>query len=270
MYALLIKHEVRQTYKTLLTMFGAALVVTASAGALVALDYSLLSAFGLVIGVVALIALPLGIMAYFWWRYYQTMYAKQGYLTMTLPVRGRVIFWAKVTWAFTMVSAGYLLMIGGWASLAGVQQRTWPWEIIHQVFEASTGLSFLWILALILLGLAATVLTGAFAITFGSEERFWKLGLGGPVLVTIGTYFVYQFVVILTMLFIPVGLAVFADGSTELVWETMLPTMVESFTSGADPDPIVVGLGCIPAIALLAGIAAVWTVRSIERRTSLR
>lgn len=269
MMTLLMKHEIRQTYRPIATGFGAVVLLTATAAGLVALHYSAISVAGMVVGMIALVALPLGLIGFFWWRYYQTMYGKQGYLTMTLPVQGRQIFWAKVLWAYLVIVAGYAVTVTGWLTLASIWQRQSIPALIREGTPPGRGSLLTGMALMIAILLAVTVITGAFAITVGSESRFWRLGLGGPVLVTFLTYMAYQVVVLVSMLFLPFGLEIGSAG-VKIVFEPMLSTLVESVRIDGTPDPAVVGLGLIPALVVLAGVAAWWSIRSISSKTSLR
>lgn len=270
MFALLMKHEIRQSYRFIITLFGAAVLLAVTGALILSLDGPILTAVGAVVGALGLLLLPFGLLGYFWWRYYQTMYGPQGYLSMTLPVKGRLLFWSKALWAFIVITVGYGLVLFGWAILVGIASGDGMLSFFELAFRSHQPLMVWGVVAFIPLGIAVTVVTGAFAITVGSEARFWRLGLGGPVLITFATYLVYQLVVIASMLFIPVSLVIPNVGVNYLTYESMLPSLLESIGAATPQPESLIGLGFIPAIAILGALASWWSVRSIERRTSLR
>ena len=81
-----------------------------------------LSSILLVCSFVALVAMPAVVSIQVGIEYWASMYGARGYLTMSLPVRGRVIFAAKTLYAVIAVLASAvvatLLMIGWFAAYA--------------------------------------------------------------------------------------------------------------------------------------------------------
>ncbi|MFP3589145.1 hypothetical protein SCB29_36950, partial [Paraburkholderia sp. SIMBA_055] len=80
-----------------------------------ALDIPFIGAVGLVVAITAAVAftpLVLGILAENYWR---TMYGREGYFTMALPVAGRSLFAAKVIFglitAFAAAVASVALLL---------------------------------------------------------------------------------------------------------------------------------------------------------------
>lgn len=100
-----------------------------------------------------------------------------------------------------------------------------------------------------------------FAASVGSDKRLNSLGVGGPVIVWVGLYFVMQVLFFVFML-IPVGLAI-DDGSLRIVSENYLGALANA------GDLTSVPIGVLPGV-VLGSIALIWrTLNSWQRHISL-
>lgn len=274
MIGTLFAQDARASWKNILGSIGIALLVAAVSFTIAALRVPVLEPllFGLGVIVVALITpFVLGLLVEHYWR---TMYGREGYFTMALPVRGGALFSAKVLYgiaaalfALAVTAAG---LVGATVS-ASLSQRRAPFAVLEELARAIDA-PMLWFLAgAIAVQIVFTVVTGAAIISIGSEGRFNHLGFGAPVLGYVGLYLAMQVLGLAAMLFIPFGLSILGPDSGSIVWEGMLG---EFITAVSDPSgetqPSVIGLGIVPLSIVVAAVFWWWGARSVSRRTSLR
>lgn len=276
MIAALLAQELRSTWKNLLSTVGIAALVAAVSFTITALRVPVLGTFLMGVGVLAVVAitpLVLGILAENYWR---TMYGREGYFTMALPVHGRTLFAVKAVYAsIATLAAAAVTLVGAGAAyvVSAVSRGTEFGRALDLLFTSTIsqiGPGTSWFLvACIVLQLVFTVIAGAAAMSVGAEGRFNHLGFGAPVLGTVLLYVAMQIVVLASILFVPVGVRLTGPDAGSLVGEGMLGSFVDALSdSNADPD--VLGLGFLPVIAIIAVLLAWWGARSVERRTSLR
>lgn len=275
MISTLFGHEFRITRKWLLVSVGIALLVAFAGYGLALFSMPVLSAVGLVIGIIAtavITPLVMGILAASYWR---TMYGSEGYFTMTLPVRGRALYWVKVIYGFIVVVLAAIITVlavfGGALIFAGSKGATVS-EMKGALSQAINdfGWGIVWFLIIcILLQLAFTVIAGATLMSVGAEARFNHLGFGAPVIGAILLYIVMQIVTFASMLFIPFSLK-FVGSNVSIVPEGMWSTFLESVTDPASGDPEFIGMGFVPVLLIIAVVLFWWGARSVDRRTSLR
>ena len=269
MFAKLFKHEFLATWRVLATVAGVIILVCGSPLALSLLQVEVLTIFAVVIAVIGFAGLgavaPI-ILAFHYWR---TMYGGAGYLTHTLPVRGRVIFAAKAVYACLASLIGGILAIVLVLSVAGSVDRlsgeaagapTW------QTFEQFLRTGQLWVLVVIMpVYLICLYLIYLSGITLGTRGHLGRLGAGGAVIGLVAANVVTQVVTAATMVVIPFGLRLAEPRAGTFVTEAMWPSL---FADGSGPP--VLGMGWIPAVMLLAVVLVVLAVRGIERHTCLR
>lgn len=265
MFGTVMKHEIRGTSNGLGVIAGASVGVFAT-GALMAWLFDALLVPGLVLGILAVAALPLGSMIYLLYSYYQTMVGRIGYFTMSLPVRGRVVYAAKVTWAMIVVLVTYALSAGGLLVLRELSGSGPPLsELLAAMLDMGATPIVVTVVLIVVAQALLLVVQGAFVVSYGSTTRFAHMGIGGPVVVGAVTYLVSQVVVLAAIVFVPLGIVVKGPGFGTIVGQGMLSMM-----GSTRPAVEVLGLGMLPAFALLGAVCIVWTIRSIERHTSLR
>lgn len=274
MIGTLFAQEFRSTRKSLLTSAGVALLVAAVSFGTALLRVPMLGGFGFGIGiiVVAMITpVALGLLAENYWR---TMYGREGYFTMTIPVRGRTLFSAKVLYGLVVAlvalvvtllgaaAALVVLAVSQGASLSLAMEGLW--NTIGVLDPAMT-----WFLvACAVLQLVFTVITGAAVMSIGAQARFNHLGFGAPVIGGIIVYVAMQVLGLAATLFVPFGMRITGPDAGTLVAEGMLHDFVAAVNDDAEPG--VIGLGIVFVSIIATVLFAWWGARSVERRTSLR
>lgn len=224
-----------------------------------------------------LIAVPILLATEYW----ASMYGARGYLTMSLPVRGREIFAAKVLWAvLVMVVAVAVFVLGmtAWLSALAHQNGTSLAAFLDPVrsFAAAAGPGRLVLLTLVCLGaLVIAVLEVAGILTIGAEGRWNHLGLAAPALGLVALYVVSEVVSTAATLLLPLSVRISGPGTGDLVAQSMLPDFLRALREGAGAmnqhgDVALLGVGAVLVAPVLAALIAWWAVRSIERHTSLR
>lgn len=268
MFYVLMKHEIKQTVKPLGIISVAFLLVVLTAAALIWLQVPILAEFSWVFGALAVFGLPWFYLGYLWVRYYQTLYGRVGYFTMSLPVRGRTILKVKVLWALVVSLAAYLIIpfVAAWLSALRTQRSTG--EVLQSIIDFAGWRGLLIFAVLILFAVIATIAQGAFVITLGMQGRLGRLGLGGPAIVALVVYLVNQILVLVGMLFVPLGIDLNPASGGAIVAEGTWPSLLRAL-EGSEVPPVL-GLGLFLSFILMAVVCLIWTARSIEQRTSLR
>lgn len=200
-------------------------------------------------------------------QYWQTMHGQRGYLTMSLPARGREVFGAKIIYllgatlvALTVTALGLAVVIVVRARMAGVS----PAEVWDQTmaFLKVVGAGQAWaIIGTIVLQVLSWAVMWASVMSIVGQTRWNHLGIGGVVIGMGVLYLVCQVVYAIAMILLPVGLDM-ATG--EIVNRSMLPELLHG------DDVTVFGLGFVPASVLLCVGLAWWAVHALERHASLR
>lgn len=271
-------HELRSTRKALFTTLGIMMLVSVVSLTVAALRVPFLGALCLLIGVFAIAALVPAALIVLAVNYWRTMYGREGYFTMTIPVKGRTLFWAKVVYASIAAAVAAVLTLGG-AALAtisfGLSQRFSFGDsvgLIRTLIESIDTPLLGFIVAVVAVQLFFVIVAGAAIMSIGAEGRFNHLGIGAPVIGAVLLYVVMQVLALVSMLFVPFGLKIAGDDAGTFVARGMWHDFVKLLESGgaATSDPEVIGLGVLPVSVIVTVLLAWWGVRSIERRTSLR
>lgn len=275
MFATLFKEELISKGRTYLQTFAVLTVAglgTSAIGVVPALlGADVLTAVPFVAGVVAfLIAVPIVVVSELV-GYWQSMYGQRGYLTMTVPARGREVFAAKV--AFSTAATLASVVVAGVGVTACVAVRAWARGVEARSLLApltavadAVGAGFLWgfVVFLVLQLLSWVVITEA-VMSIGAQARWNRMGAGAPIIGVLLVYLIGQVLTVLAIIVVPVGLDL---PSHQIVWEGSLPSMVATWGTGEDPS--VLGLGFLPVPLVLAAVLAWRAVPAIERHTSLR
>ncbi|MEV1291027.1 hypothetical protein [Pseudonocardia sp. NPDC049635] len=277
MIGALLSHEVRSTRRTLGTTIGVALGVGALSLVVVALRIPVLGelGFALAVAVVTLITpLVLVVLAEHYWR---TMYGREGYFTMTVPVRGSTLFAVKVLHGIAVTVGALALTVGGAGAVVAVSASARGVGVAAAFQELSDGIgtvgaATVWFLAgCVLVQSVFTVVAGAAVMSIGAESRFNHLGFGAPVLGGVALYLVMQVLGLAAMLFVPFGLRITGPDAGTFVAQGMLADFMQALRDPVGQnDPSVVGLGIVPLAVVATGVLAWWGAGSVERRTSLR
>lgn len=273
MFAQLVKHEFRATRRIVpfIYLATAAMILINLLILEIAADWlsGVLMVLLFVLGLVGV--LMTYVIVFF--RYYKNLYNSEGYLMNTLPVQPRQLLTSKILVSFVWLVCSYLLMAGVVLTVMLTIAKTAAdslslVQVIDQVI-AGSGLQrssffiaaglFLAYLVLSTLYLMSQVF---FAISLGNVSRFQSLGIGAPILIFLGIYFVCQLLGLGLMLFVPVSLSA-EDGVLRIVGEGMIATL-------KNPDRPVVGLGIL--ILIIGATIGFFTgcARLLKKYVSLR
>lgn len=274
MIGTLFVQEFRSTRKSMLTVTGIMLVVAALGTGTGALQVPILGGLGYGLAIVAAVSLTAIVLALLVEHYWRTMYGRQGYFTMTLPVRGSALFTAKVLYglAATYVAVAFTaLTLLAISVVYSMSQGHTPLSFARDLVAQTEGAMLWFIVGVMLVQLTFAVITGAALISIGSEARFNHLGFGAPVIGYVILYFVMQILALAAMLFVPLGIVLTGADAGTIVSHGMFDDFIASIrdTSGAT-EPNVLGLGLIPLSVVVAAVFWWWGARSVDRRTSLR
>ncbi|MFT4258312.1 hypothetical protein [Microbacterium sp.] len=278
MIATLIAQDFRAIRKSLFAVVGITLLVTVVSLTLTVLRIPVIGGIGLVVGIAAAIALTVIVLGLLVANYWRTMYGREGYFTMTLPVHGRTLFIAKVLHGLVIAIAAAALsaiaLVGAAVAFA-LSEGLEPFEFLR------TGLGMVepwmvWFAASsLLLQIVYLVVAGAGLMSIGAQERYNHLGFGAPLIGAVVVYLVMQVVTFAAIMFVPLGLVMVGPDAGTLVPRGMLDAFIAALHEG-DPaaasgqPPQVLGLGFVFTSAALIVVMAWWGARSVEHRTSLR
>ena len=269
MYAALIKNEARLEARPLAAYLGIALALFGTGSLSVLLRLPVVSGFGFVIAIAASILLTIGIPLHLLVRYYVSMYGRQGYLTHAIPAKHTVLYAAKFTWAL-VIWLGAILVALGLGLLTFIAQAVAAgggaadvWRALDEAFAAAPaarGVMGVWLVIV----LFANVAQFGWVVSFGMEERFRSLGIGGPVLMWFASYTALQVLSILAIVLIPIGVT---SDLSQLVFASFIPELATAFTGG---EPSFIPLGWLVVLPLGLPVFVLWTLRSLRDHTSLR
>lgn len=269
MYAALLKNEARLGIRPLAAYLGIALALFASGVGMVLLRLPAVSGFGFVAAIAASILLVIGIPLHLLQRYYATMYGRQGYLTHAIPVKHTTLYAAKFSWAlivwFTAVvlaiGLGLLTFVSQAVATGGTAQDVW--RSLDEAFAAAPAARVVMVVWLGIV-LLANIAQFGWIVTFGMEERFRSLGLGGPVVMWFVSYLVLQALSMAAIVLIPIGVT---SDLGQLVFASFLPELASSLQGG---EPSFIPIGWLVVLPLVLPVFVVWTLRSLRDHTSLR
>ena len=271
MFATLLMEEARTQARRNAGVAGIMAVIAAGFMLLSLLELPVLSSTLLVGAFVALVAMPAVVSIQIGIEYWASMYGARGYLTMSLPVRGRVIFAAKTLYAVIagLVSAAVAALLGvGWLATYVHLRSTTLEELLQAVRQmiSMVGAGILVFYGLAVVGGAVvTIIEVAAVMSIGAQGRWNRLGFGAPAVGFVILYAVNQIVSLVAALLLPLSLDL---TSGRIVTRMMLPQFIEAVR--LDQEPQLVGIGSVVVAPILAAILAWWAVRAIERHTCLR
>ena len=113
MFTKLLAHEIRSRYRTDARSFGAFIVTIAAASGIVAAGLPGISGSTAVLAYALCALTPVACAIAALADYWKTLYGQRGYFTMSLPISGRVIFWAKITRIAIECLLALALAVGG-------------------------------------------------------------------------------------------------------------------------------------------------------------
>ena len=220
-----------------------------------------------------IIAMPAIVLVQIAVEYWQSMYGQRGYLTMTVPVRGRVLFTAKALYACAMALVAGALDLAGlvaWFAVLAHATGTTLGEVLAPLRDALTvggsgpALATFFIVSS-LVGLLTVIVEIGAVMSIGAQGRFNHLDIGAPLIGIVLLYVGNQVLALASTLLLPVSLDITTG---DVVARMMLSQFLETFRTGVQPT--VIGMGSVVVGPLLAGVLAWWAVRAIERHPCLR
>ena len=270
MFTKLLAYEIRSRFRADARSFGAFIVTIAIASGIVAAGLPGISGSTAVLAYALCAFTPVACAIAALADYWKTLYGQRGYFTMSLPVSGKVIFWAKNTRIAIECLLALALAVGGIIAVASA--AAWSDGISLAEYTAGprsvvagmpTSTVVIMIVVQVLVSLSWLV-QGSAVMSIGAEGRFNHMGFGAPIIGFVLLYIVNQVLSTVGTFFLP--LSVTADGhfSTEIMWTSYLATM------GTEGHPNVIGIGSYVLVPLFALVMGLWASRSIEKHTSLR
>ncbi len=270
MFTKLLAYEIRSRYRADARSFGAFIAVIAVAAGIVAAGLPGISGSTAVLAYALCALTPVACAIAALADYWKTLYGQRGYFTMSLPVSGKVIFWAKNTRIAIECLLALALAVGG--ILAVASAAAWSDGISLAEYTAGprsvvagmpTSTVIIMIVVQVLVSLSWLV-QGSAVMSIGAEGRFNHMGFGAPIIGFVLLYIVNQVLSTVGTFFLPLSVTTDGHFSTEIMWTSYLATM------GTEGHPNVIGIGSYVLVPLFALAMGLWASRSIEKHTSLR
>ena len=270
MFTKLLAYEIRSRYRADARSFGAFIAVIAVAAGIVAAGLPGISGSTAVLAYALCALTPVACAIAALADYWKTLYGQRGYFTMSLPVSGKVIFWAKNTRIAIECLLALALAVGG--ILAVASAAAWSDGISLAEYTAGprsvvagmpTSTVVIMIVVQVLVSLSWLV-QGSAVMSIGAEGRFNHMGFGAPIIGFVLLYIVNQVLSTVGTFFLPLSVTTDGHFSTEIMWTSYLATM------GTEGHPNVIGIGSYVLVPLFALVMGLWASRSIEKHTSLR
>ena len=270
MYAKLLAYEIRSRAVADARSFGAFIVTIAVASGIVAAGLPGISGSTAVLAYALCALTPVACAIAALADYWKTLYGQRGYFTMSLPISGKVVFWAKNTRIMIECLLALALAVGG--ILAVASAAAWSDGISLAEYTAGprslvagvpTSTVVIMIVVQVLLSLSWLV-QGSAVMSIGAEGRFNHMGFGAPIIGFVLLYIVNQVLSTVGTFFLPLSVTTDGHFSTEIMWTSYRATM------GTDGYPNVIGIGSYFLVPLFALVMGLWASRSIEKHTSLR
>ena len=270
MFTKLLAYEIRSRFRADARSFGAFIVTLAVASGIVAAGLPGISGSTAVLAYALCALTPVACAIAAMADYWKTLYGQRGYFTMSLPISGKVIFWAKNTRIMIECLLALALAVGGIFAVASA--AAWSDGISLAEYTAGprsvvagmpTSTVVLMIAAQLILAMS-WVVQGCAAMTIGAEGRFNHMGFGAPIIGFVLLYIVNQVLSTVGTFFLPLSVTTDGHFSTEIMWTSYRATM------GTEGYPNVIGIGSYVLVPLFALAMGLWASRSIEKHTSLR
>ena len=270
MYAKLLAYEIRSRAVADGRSFGAFIVTIAVASGIVAAGLPGISGSTAVLAYALCALTPVACAIAALADYWKTLYGQRGYFTMSLPISGKVVFWAKNTRIMIECLLALALAVGG--ILAVASAAAWSDGISLAEYTAGprslvagvpTSTVVIMIVVQVLVWLSWLV-QGSAVMSIGAEGRFNHMGFGAPIIGFVLLYIVNQVLSTVGTFFLPLSVTTDGHFSTEIMWTSYRATM------GTEGQPNVIGIGSYVLVPLFALAMGLWASRSIEKHTSLR
>lgn len=270
MFTKLLAYEIRSRAVADGRSFGAFIVTIAVASGIVAAGLPGISGSTAVLAYALCALTPVACAIAALADYWKTLYGQRGYFTMSLPISGKVVFWAKNTRIMIECLLALALAVGG--ILAVASAAAWSDGISLAEYTAGprslvagvpTSTVVIMIVVQVLVWLSWLV-QGSAVMSIGAEGRFNHMGFGAPIIGFVLLYIVNQVLSTVGTFFLPLSVTTDGHFSTEIMWTSYRTTM------GTEGHPNVIGIGSYVLVPLFALVMGLWASRSIEKHTSLR
>ena len=270
MFTKLLAYEIRSRAVADARSFGAFIVTIAVASGIVAAGLPGISGSTAVLAYALCALTPVACAIAALADYWKTLYGQRGYFTMSLPVSGKVIFWAKNTRIMIECLLALALAVGGILAVASAaawsdgislaEYTAGPRSLVAGV-PTSTVVTMIVVQVLVWL---SWLVQGSAVMSIGAEGRFNHMGFGAPIIGFVLLYIVNQVLSTVGTFFLPLSVTTDGHFSTEIMWTSYLATR------GTEGQPNVIGIGSYVLVPLFALVMGLWASRSIEKHTSLR
>ena len=270
MFTKLLAYEIRSRYRADARSFGAFIVTIAVASGIVAAGLPGISGSTAVLAYALCALTPVACAIAALADYWKTLYGQRGYFTMSLPISGKVVFWAKNTRIMIECLLALVLAVGG--ILAVASAAAWSDGISLAEYTAGprsvvAGMPTFTVVIMIVVQVLVSLswlVQGSAVMSIGAEGRFNHMGFGAPIIGFVLLYIVNQVLSTVGTFFLPLSVTTDGHFSTEIMWTSYLATM------GTEGHPNVIGIGSYILVPLFALAMGLWASRSIEKHTSLR
>lgn len=270
MFTKLLAYEIRSRFRTDARSFGAFIVTIAIASGFVAVGLPGISGFTTSFTYILCALTPVACAIAAMVDYWKTLYGQRGYFTMSLPVSGRVIFWAKNTRIMIECLLALALAVGGIIAVAsaaawsdGISLAEYTADLRSQLAIFSPSVQVILIMSQLIAG-AAMIVQVCAVMTLAAEGRFNHMGFGAVAIGLVLLYIINQILSGVGTFFLPFSITPDGHFSTESMWSSYRAALE------TDAEPTVWGLGACIVIPIFALLLAAWASRSIEKHTSLR
>ena len=270
MFTKLLAYEIRSRAVADGRSFGAFIVTIAVASGIVAAGLPGISGSTAILAYALCALTPVACAIAALADYWKTLYGQRGYFTMSLPISGKVIFWAKNIRIMIECLLALVLAVGGILAVASAaawsdgislaEYTAGPRSLVAGV-PTSTVVIMIVVQVLMLL---SWLVQGSAVMSIGAEGRFNHMGFGAPIIGFVLLYIVNQVLSAVGTFFLPLSVTTDGHFSTEIMWTSYRATM------GTEGQPNVIGIGSYILVPLFALILGLWASRSIEKHTSLR
>ena len=270
MFTKMLAYEIRSRFRTDARSFGAFIVTIAVASGIVAAGLPGVSGSTAVLAYALCALTPVACAIAAMADYWKTLYGQRGYFTMSLPVSGKVIFWAKNTRIMIECLLALALAVGGIVAVASAaawsdgmslaEYTAGPRSVVAGI---PTSTVVIMIVVQVILSMS-WVVQGCAVMSIGAEGRFNHMGFGAPIIGFVLLYIVNQVLSAVGTFFVPLSVTTDGHFSTEIMWTSYRATL------GTEGYPNVIGIGSYVLVPLFALAMGLWASRSIEKHTSLR
>lgn len=270
MFGTLFGYELRENAKAVVQTLGILQVMCLVAFVAVAVDFPVFSGFSSSFALLVAPMMPLAVLLVLAQAYWKSMHGQMAYFTHLLPVRGRDLFWSKVLVALVYALVAIVLTLVNWGVLAllkahkaGLSVQEF-WHRTAVIWDFPSWIVCFAVVAVVV-QLVTIVLEVAGVMSLSARERWQKHGFGAAVVGFVILYLANQVVTFAAMAFFPLKMNI---NTGELRFGFWVTDLVNALLT--DTDPQFVGIGAPVGVVLLAIGVAWWSVRSIERHTSVR